>query len=56
LFRFLTQIGIVPLTGTTSEDHMREDLQIFDFELSAKELAMIQAKLDRDIGLVSIEL
>lgn len=33
-FRYLTQIGIVPLTGTTSAQHMREDLAILDFELS----------------------
>lgn len=32
-FRYLTQIGIVPLTGTSSESHMREDLAIFDFQL-----------------------
>ncbi len=37
LFRYLTQEGVVPLTGTTSVDHMREDLAIFDFELSARE-------------------
>ena len=37
LFRFLTQIGVVPLTGTKSERHMREDLDIFDFELSQDE-------------------
>ncbi|MDD2769773.1 MAG: aldo/keto reductase [Methylococcus sp.] len=34
-FRYLTQVGIVPLTGTTSETHMKEDLAIFDFELTA---------------------
>jgi diketogulonate reductase-like aldo/keto reductase len=34
LFRYLTQIGIVPLTGTQSETHMHEDLAIFDFELT----------------------
>ena len=33
LFRYLTQNGIVPLTGTRSEGHMREDLGIFEFEL-----------------------
>ncbi|CAM6053598.1 unnamed protein product [Sphagnum tenellum] len=33
-FRFVTQLGIVPLTGTRSEIHMREDLEIFDFDLS----------------------
>lgn len=36
-FRYLTQIAIVPLTGTTSEAHMREDLAIFDFELTTGE-------------------
>ena len=37
LFRYLTQAGVVPLTGTKSETHMREDLAIFDFELSEVE-------------------
>jgi len=37
LFRYLSQIGVVPLTGTGSETHMRQDLAIFDFELSAAE-------------------
>ncbi len=37
LFRYLTQIGVVPLTGTKSETHMREDLAIFDFELNSDE-------------------
>lgn len=36
-FRYLSQIDIIPLTGTTSENHMREDLAIFDFELTADE-------------------
>ena len=34
LFRYLTQNDIVPLTGTRSETHMREDLDIFEFELA----------------------
>jgi diketogulonate reductase-like aldo/keto reductase len=34
LFRYLTQIGVVPLTGTRSEAHMRDDLDLFDFKLS----------------------
>jgi len=37
LFRYLTQIGVVPLTGTRSERHMREDLSIFEFELTVAE-------------------
>jgi diketogulonate reductase-like aldo/keto reductase len=42
LFRYLTQIGVVPLTGTKSEAHMREDLSIFDLELSKLELVAIE--------------
>jgi diketogulonate reductase-like aldo/keto reductase len=45
LFRYLTQNGIVPLTGTTSATHMREDLEIFDFELAEDELAAISELL-----------
>lgn len=37
LFRYLTQEDVIPLTGTTSELHMREDLAIFDFELTDQE-------------------
>ena len=43
LFRYLTQEDIVPLTGTTSETHMREDLAIFAFELSQSERDAVSA-------------
>jgi diketogulonate reductase-like aldo/keto reductase len=46
-FRFLTQTGIVPLTGTTSEQHMKEDLSIFDFELSSEDMSEISLLLER---------
>jgi diketogulonate reductase-like aldo/keto reductase len=45
LFRYLTQIGIVPLTGTRSRVHMREDLAIFEFELDAAERETMDAFL-----------
>jgi diketogulonate reductase-like aldo/keto reductase len=45
LYRYLTQIDIVPLTGTTSAAHMREDLEIFEFELCVAERAAISALL-----------
>jgi diketogulonate reductase-like aldo/keto reductase len=45
LFRYLTQLGIVPLTGTRSAVHMRQDLAIFDFELSPQERAAIDSVL-----------
>jgi diketogulonate reductase-like aldo/keto reductase len=44
-FRYLTHGGIVPLTGTQSIEHMREDLAIFGLELSADECASITALL-----------
>jgi diketogulonate reductase-like aldo/keto reductase len=37
LLRHLTQSGVVPLTGTKSETHMRQDLSIFDFDLTDPE-------------------
>ena len=47
LFRFLTQEGVVPLTGTQSEQHMRDDLAIFEFELDDQERSAITARLLR---------
>jgi len=44
-FRYLTQIGIVPLIGTTSDQHMQEDLALFDFEIAADDLSQIEALL-----------
>jgi diketogulonate reductase-like aldo/keto reductase len=44
-FRYLSQIGIIPLTGTTSASHMREDLAIFDFELTADERDAVEMLL-----------
>lgn len=37
-FRYLSQIGIVPLTGTCSEQHMKEDLESFDIELTGEDI------------------
>ena len=45
LFRYLSHIDVVPLTGTRSEAHMREDLAIFEFELDALEQRSIAALL-----------
>ncbi len=41
IFRFAYQLGMLPLTGTTSSIHMREDLAVDDFALAAKEMAAI---------------
>ena len=42
IFRFAMQIGMLPLTGTTSEQHMKEDLQVEHFELSPEEIRRIE--------------
>jgi diketogulonate reductase-like aldo/keto reductase len=42
VFRFALDVGMVPLTGTTNADHMREDLEVFDFRLEPAEVQRIQ--------------
>jgi len=44
-YRYLNQIGIVPLIGTTSKEHMLEDLAIFEFELEYDEIEAISSLL-----------
>src|SRR5690606_12749034 len=43
VFRFAQQIGMLPITGTTNPQHMRQDLAIEDITLDADELALIEA-------------
>jgi len=43
IFRFSIQIGMLPLTGTTSEQHMREDLQAETLELTTEDMQTIEA-------------
>lgn len=42
VFRFAMQVGMVPLTGTTSSAHLREDLGCFDFELNRAQVNIIE--------------
>lgn len=42
VFRFALDIGMLPLTGTTDADHMREDIHIFDFQLAVDEVNRIE--------------
>ena len=42
VFRFALQLGMIALTGTTDPQHMREDLDLFDFELSPAEMETIE--------------
>jgi len=42
VFRFCLQLGILPLTGTTDEGHMRDDLGAYDIELRPAEMELIE--------------
>jgi len=42
IFRFAMQLGIIPLTGTNSEQHMKEDLQVERLKLSLDEIQFIE--------------
>ena len=43
VFRFAREVGMLPLTGTRSPQHMREDLAIDRFELDPAEVAIIDS-------------
>jgi len=42
VFRFSMQVGMLPLTGTTSAAHMAEDLKAFEFELGDHDVRAIE--------------
>jgi diketogulonate reductase-like aldo/keto reductase len=42
IFRFAMQIGMLPLTGTTSQQHMKEDLKAEELTLSTEEILRIE--------------
>ena len=44
IFRFAMQIGMLPLTGTTNEQHMKDDLAVLSqFDLSQDDLQTIES-------------
>ena len=43
VFRFAKAVGMLPLTGTSDEGHMREDLDCSRVELTAEEAAAIES-------------
>jgi diketogulonate reductase-like aldo/keto reductase len=42
VFRFALDVGMVPLTGTTNAEHMRADLEVFDFRLEPQDVERIE--------------
>lgn len=45
VFRFAIEKGILPLTGTTNSEHMKEDLEVLDLTLNAEQLSRLEATL-----------
>jgi len=43
IFRFAMQVGMVPLTGTPNEKHMKEDLRANSIELTRDEVSLIES-------------
>lgn len=46
LYRYLTQVGVVPLIGSTSKEHLLEDLAIDNFMLKREEIDAISSLLE----------
>ena len=42
VFRFATDVGMIPLTGTSNPTHMQQDLAITDFQLSESDVQFIE--------------
>ena len=42
VFRFALDIGMIPLTGTSDAEHMRADLEVFDFRLESEDVERIE--------------
>lgn len=42
IFRFAMQVGMLPLTGTTSAQHMKDDLKAEQLELSVADLRQVE--------------
>jgi diketogulonate reductase-like aldo/keto reductase len=42
VFRFAMQIGMLPLTGTTNPQHMKEDLQAEQLTLTLEDMQLIE--------------
>lgn len=47
VFRFALDVGMIPLTGTSSPQHMREDLEVFSFRLDSDDVTRIESLAER---------
>jgi len=42
VFRFAMQVGMLPLTGTTNPQHMKDDLESEQLTLTAEDMRLIE--------------
>jgi diketogulonate reductase-like aldo/keto reductase len=42
VFRFALELGMLPLTGTSSREHMQKDLSVLEFSLEPAEVQMLE--------------
>ena len=47
LIRWDVQLGVVPIPKANQLQHLRENLDVFDFELSAEEMARLEDRNER---------
>ena len=43
IFSFAKQVGMLPLTGTSNQEHMNQDLSGIDIKLTNEEIHLVQA-------------
>ena len=51
--RYLVQLGLVPIPRTATPDHLRQNLDVFDFQLSAAEMADLKTLNAANMRVVS---
>jgi len=52
-FRYVMELGIIPLTGTSNENHMKEDLEVLEFGLDhmiVKQIHVLQSRKSAGYG------
>jgi len=50
IFRFAIDVGMLPLTGTTSIDHMQADIAALEFELTEQEIRTIESIVPHSVS------
>ena len=48
-YKFVQSLGIIPLSGTTNTNHMRDDLQLGDFELTSSQENFMKELINENV-------